>query len=102
MQAFSFYGSSDDLFMMKIDGIDHEEIYPPKQYLIEREQFDDKLVINAHYGIRAGVWSIGVEPWDENEKIPNWPMGFTIAENRYSSELIINVPDDTTFRVING
>lgn len=32
----------------------------------------------------------------EDIKIPEWPMRYTSAENGYSSQLTIDVPDDAT------
>ena len=95
----TFYGSSDDLFMVMVNGKDEEECYPPQQYLVDAS--DGRLVVSARYGEREDVWSIGVEPYDDDVAIPNWPVHFTLMENGYSAGLIIEVPDDATYEIIN-
>lgn len=37
---------------------------------------------------------IGVAQLGEDQTIPDWPMKYRTAENGYSPELIIEVPED--------
>ena len=97
---YSFYGHSDDIFMAAKAGRDIEECYPPQQYLLQHN--DSKMVITAHYADRTGVWSIGVEPFEEDYNLPDWPLSFVMADNCYSSELRVIAPAETTLTVINA
>ncbi len=42
----------------------------------------------------GGVWMIGVAQLGEGQPILDWPMKYRTAENGYSPELIIEVPED--------
>ena len=99
MTKFTFGGYSDDIFMAAKDGRVIEECYPPQQYLLK--DGDDRMVITAHYGERAAVWSIGIEPFDEDVLIPNWPVTFTLGEYGYSSSLTIEAPDSSELLIAN-
>ncbi len=99
MPKFTFYGCSDDLFLAAKDGRDVEEIYPPQMYMLQHES--DMVVVSAVYGARAEVWSIGVEPFDDDVQIPQWPISVALGGRGYSAELTIDAPDGVELSILN-
>ena len=47
---------------------------------------------------KAGTWSIGIAPLDDESTIPEWPMKW--GQRHYSATLSVEVPEGT--RVIGG
>jgi hypothetical protein len=94
MQTATFYGSSDDL--IEVSGIKGaKEFYA--------DGTDDSRIAGAFnlggkmrvYAIYDGCWSFAVGQVDDEIPLPNWPIRvYQSAENTYSMELAIDVPDD--------
>ena len=98
MKKVIFSGSSDDLF--EIDGDFSEEIgcfSKPGICKVINSKGEGLHVIAlyAPLGIDAPVWSIGIAPLDEDIPILDWPIHYELAENGYSTALVIEVPDKT-------
>lgn len=99
MMNLIFYGASDDLLEMEGDIQDEFEAY--NGTTVKLTATDGEMLVTAHYGGHAPVWSIGVAPADEDRPIPAWPMQYRLAENGYSTALIIQCPDDVTVEKIH-
>lgn len=97
---FGFYGHSDDIFMVMKDGRDLEEIYPPEQYILT-DPDGGRMVFTAVYATREGVWTIGVEPFDEDIGLPVWPVKVGLAQSGYSTLFEVEVPEDTELSILN-
>jgi hypothetical protein len=97
MKELRFYGSGDDLFEIRgssdKDGIEigcHDRACNVRV-------LNDKtgLIVTGIYSpAHNGCWTIGISILDEDRPLPDWYMGYKVAENGYSVELVMNVPDD--------
>jgi hypothetical protein len=101
MQQVTFYGSSDDLVEVEgsLPGCD-------EYYLTDAEEHEFALtwaegigtmrgnIVLARYG-DTGLWLFGVGPYDEGMPFVVESADITLHENKYSTELILMVPDAT-------
>lgn len=96
-KTLRFYGSSDDNF--EIEGAIRDEIskFDHHGLQFKLSSSEGQILIVGNYGESApgAVWTIGIAPVDEDIPIPAWAVKFRLAENGYSTELEIEVPDDT-------
>lgn len=95
-QVISFWGSSDDLIELEINGKFEEEycVFKPDSGLITTFKvynLDEGLKV---YAIYDGCWSFGVGLLSEDDKLPDWPIVFGTHKNGYSMSLNIKVPKD--------
>ena len=98
-RTLTFKGHSDDI--LEIDGT-----YGGETSAVGADRNDvatvdlvapdgcDGLKVVASY-VHPGVWSLGVAPLCEAVPMPDWPIRFRTARNRYSSEMLIDVPEGT-------
>lgn len=102
--TITIYGASDDLVEIEIRGEYERKCFEADAYDRGRTVF---LTVSDGTGMRVyaeysptdlggGVWMIGVAQLGEDQPIPDWPMKFRTAENGYSPELVIKVPEDVT------
>lgn len=97
------YGHSDDCF--ELDGTFRGEnefsCYDhPVIILVHDFTLDAGVVVTGEYAPkgRAAVWSIRVEPEDEDEPMP--PMKIEMAKSGYSPALIIECSDNTAVSLL--
>ncbi len=92
-----FSGSSDDNF--EIEGALRDEIskFDHHGLQFKLSSSEGQLLVVGIYGESApgAVWTVGIAPVEEDVPIPEWPVKVRLAENGYSTELEIEVPDDT-------
>lgn len=114
MRTLKFWGESDDLF--EIVGTrrgEPDEIgcfnqrNGPPSVLLASESDGGRLIVIASYAPGQGrdkvaCWAIGIAPADEDVPLPAWPMRWALGGRGYSTELQIDVPDDTTARELIG
>ena len=92
MKTASFYGASDDLIEIAgVPGADEFNICKDGPY-IATFNLGGKVRIHAFYD---GCWSFAVGQVDEDIPLPDWPIRITQHEKGYSTQLEIDVPDDT-------
>ena len=105
MKTLKFEGHSDDTFGEY--GITHKDVDncasgKPIQCLINSRE--GRLLVVGQYAEShlSGCWIIGVSMADEDEPIPEWPIRVKSAENGYSPQLEIVVPDDADLIFYNN
>lgn len=101
-QTIKIQGHSDDVLNVYYsDALDKktksaDEFYPstdkPLSIIVTDLNTFDVVVVTAQYGIREGVWTIGVEPLDEDKPMPK--MSIEMAKNGYSPLLVIECSDN--------
>jgi len=92
------YGHSDDCFELEgaFRGENEYSCFEgPVTIIVHDFTFDTSVVVTGEYdkANRCGVWSITVEPEDEDKPMP--PMRLEMAENGYSPLLILECSDNT-------
>lgn len=90
MKQFVFSGHSDDLLYCGERGNEDEFYHPWHVRVISDEA---EVEVKADYGAN-GTWNIAVGLADEDAYFPDWEMNYGRAENGYSVELRMGVPDD--------
>lgn len=85
MKKLEFYGHSDDVFVAG-----DIEIYTN---IAKVSCSDGTLLVAADY-LKNGCWAIGIAPFDEDEKMADWPISYRQSDRGYSTVLVIEVPDD--------
>ena len=107
-RTLKLYGASDDLF--EIEGTRRgepdeigcfDQMEGPPAVLLQSTSEGGRLVVIASYAPGQGkkapaTWAIGLAPADENVPLPSWPMRWALGGRGYTTELQIDVPDDTT------
>jgi hypothetical protein len=95
------FGHSDDCFEVEGDFRGENEYNPrmDKPLVLEIRDWtmDKDVIVTGRYG-GVGVWSIAVEPIDEDKPMP--PMHIELAPNGYSPLLVIECTDNTVVREI--
>ncbi len=97
MKTLKFEGSSDDTFGeygITDEGVDNCGSGKPIQCLIEAE--GEKLLVVGQYCdylIGAGCWVVGASMYDEDNKMPSWPIRLHSGDCPYSPVLEVDVPD---------
>lgn len=102
MATITICGASDDRVEVEIIGKDGRNGFEADAYDRGRSIFlrladGTGMRVYAEYSptdLGGGVWMIGVAQLGEDQTIPDWPMKYRTAENGYSPELIIEVPED--------
>lgn len=93
-----FYGDSDDLFEVEIDGKGYEEACncaSGRPMTFKVVSGNDALYVTALYSpAHNGCWMVGVSQHDEDAPLPNWPIRYSVADLGYSVVLEIDAPDD--------
>lgn len=102
MANVTICGASDDRVEVDILGEDGRSDFEVDAFDRGRSIFirladGTGMRVYAEYSptdLGGGVWVIGVAQLGEDQPIPDWPMKYRTAENGYSPELIIEVPED--------
>lgn len=102
MATVTICGASDDRVEVEILGEDGRSDFEADAFDRGRSIFlrladGTGMRVYAEYSptdLGGGVWMIGVAQLGEDQPIPDWPMKYRTAENGYSPELIIEVPED--------
>ena len=95
------YGHSDDCF--ELEGMftgEHEFNCYDQAVTVEIVDQDKGVVVTGEYARknRAGVWSITVEPLEEDKAMP--PMHLNTYSNGYSPLLVIECSPNATVKEI--
>lgn len=98
MRLFEFYGSSDDNFIVSVNGRGIEEVGCYEKdgvYKLVTPDIRGIYVIGRYAPeiVNVGCWSIGVCPLDEDFDIPAWTVR-PFRNKDYSTVLGIECPDD--------
>lgn len=100
MNTVSFFGASDDLFV--VDGDYTDEICDtkggPMSYRIETPDGEGLVVVGTYAPSDGAVWAIGICQLDEDRPLPPWTMRWTTYHSGYSIELELELPDDAVIR----
>lgn len=94
-----FFGHSDDCAEYEGPRNDVQEQYVNEHGMVVWDVTNGghALQVVAYYG-KNGCWSMGVRPFEENLKLPPWPMRFETHENGYSAVLVLEAPPGTNVR----
>lgn len=101
MATVTICGASDDRVEVDILGEDGQSDFEADAFdrgrsIFLRLEDGTGMRVYAEYSptdLGGGVWMIGVAQLGEDQPIPDWPMKYRTAENGYSPELIIEVPE---------
>ena len=90
------YGHSDDC--LEVEGnfrgdSEYNSFLKPISVVVHDFTFETSVIVTAEYGKRSAVWSISVEPIDEDKPMPNISIG--MAKNGYSPMLVIDCSENT-------
>lgn len=61
----------------------------------------DVLIVRGFYGVpwnTLGLWTLGVEPMDEDRPVP-WPVRVVTSARGYSMAIEVDCPEDTRVEV---
>lgn len=97
------YGHSDDCLEVEGDfrgENEYNSFLKPISVVVHDFTFATSVVVTGEYGKRSGVWSISVEPIDEDKPMPNMSIG--MAKNGYSPMLMIDCSENTLVRELKG
>ena len=98
------YGHSDDCLEVegnfRGDG-EYNSYLNPIALVINDFTFDTSAIVTAEYGRhKSGVWSIAVQPIDEDKPMPK--IEISMAENGYSPMLVIDCSENTAVSELKG
>lgn len=97
------YGHSDDCFEVEGDfrgENEYNSFLKPISVVVHDFTFDTSVIVTAEYGKRSAVWSISVEPIDEDKPMPN--ISIAMAKNGYSPMLVIDCSENTAVSELKG
>jgi len=89
----SFWGHSDDCF--EIEGAVNDE-GNEGVFQIEDPAGQRINLVATYSQHNTGMWMLGLQVIDDDEKWPNWTMQWSMAENEYSPYLSMALPEGTT------
>ena len=97
------YGHSDDC--LEVEGYfrgnsEYSSYSKPITIIVSDFVHNTGVIVTGEYGKHSGVWSIAVEPIDENKPMPD--MRIVMAGNGYSPMLMIQCDENTQVRELEG
>lgn len=95
-----FEGHSDDTFGAYWEGgdVDHDDCAEGSVRTLLVEAGGQRMAVTGVYGLGC-CWSVGIAPVDDDDPMPDWLMVWGFY--RYSTRLVIEVPDDFTVRLVH-
>lgn len=109
MKTMKFEGHSDDTFgEYGVTKDDYDNCACGEQIAIRvKDEHGNGFVVVGHYDgsnmlkCQPPCWLIGIQPLDEGEPIPRWPMRWGLSDSGYSPSLEIDVPDSAVCEFLN-
>ena len=108
MATLIFEGCSDDTFgEYGLTNDDYDCCASGALIVFQVTHGDEGMNVVGQYGGKdwpspcPGCWFIGIQPMEEDEAIPKWPMHFEMSDRGYSPRLVIEAPEGVKLVCLN-